>query len=187
MIVLASNSPRRRELLATLVGDFAVEPSSVDENVPFKAPWRMVEAIAVKKCRAVAACRKDDVVIGADTIVVLNGEVLGKPADAAHAVEMLRKLSGKRHTVYTGVCVYAHGEETVWHEISHVYMYEMSDEFITGYVAGGSPLDKAGAYGVQDKGTVRDHDGEYANILGLPLARLREVLRRADEKSRIGN
>ena len=115
--------------------------------------------------------------IGADTVVVFGGKVMGKPKDAAHAVEMLRALAGKRHTVYTGVCVSDRGVKTVWHEVSHVYMQKMSDEFIARYVAGGSPLDKAGAYGVQDEGTVERYDGEYANIMGLPLVRLAELLR----------
>lgn len=180
MIVLASDSPRRRELLATLVGEFHTEPSRVDERVPYKAPWRMVEAIAEKKCDAVAARHPEDVVIGADTIVVFDGRVLGKPKDAANAVEMLKTLSGKRHTVYTGVCVNVRGDKKIWHDISHVFMQEMSDEFIARYVEGGSPLDKAGAYGVQDEGTVERYDGEYANIMGLPLERLRAVLREAE-------
>lgn len=177
MIILASDSPRRRELLATLVGEFHVEPSRVDEHVRYKAPWRMVEAIAEKKCDAVAGRHPEDVVIGADTVVVFGGKVLGKPKDDAHAVEMLRALAGKKHTVYTGVCVSDRGVKTVWHEVSHVYMQKMSDEFIARYVAGGSPLDKAGAYGVQDEGTVERYDGEYANIMGLPLVRLAELLR----------
>lgn len=187
MIVLASNSPRRRELLATLVGDFCVQVSNADEHVPFKAPWRAVRAIAEKKCDAVAATRPDDTVIAADTVVVADGEIMGKPADVAQATQMLKRLSGKRHTVYTGVCVIDRGKKTVWHEISHVYMNELSDAFIAGYVAGGSPLDKAGAYGVQDEGTVRAFDGEYANIMGLPLVRLAAILRKADERSRTGN
>ena len=105
----------------------------------------MVEAIAEKKCDAVAGRHPEDVVIGADTVVVFGGKVMGKPKDAAHAVEMLRALAGKRHTVYTGVCVCDRGVKTVWHEVSHVYMQKMSDEFIAAaYVAGGSPLDKGG-------------------------------------------
>ena len=177
MIILASDSPRRRELLATLVGEFHVEPSHVDETVRYKAPWRMVEAIAEKKCDAVAARHPRDLVIGADTVVVFDGKVLGKPENADRAAEMLRMLAGRRHTVYTGVCVNDCGVKTVWHEVSHVYMRKMSDEFIARYVASGSPLDKAGAYGVQDEGTVDRYDGEYANIMGLPLVRLSGILR----------
>lgn len=187
MIVLASASPRRRELLGGLVKDFCVDVSGADEHARHKAPWRVVRELASAKCDAVAARHPDDIVIAADTVVCLGRDILGKPEDEDDAKRMLRALSGKRHTVFTGVCVNVRGKKIVYHEKSHVWFCDLDDKFLDDYVASGSPMDKAGAYGIQDKGTVRRYDGEYANIVGLPLRRLEQILREADERSRIGN
>ena len=177
-LLLASASPRRRELLTLAGVDFTVCVSNADEAVPAGTPPAQAAMLtAEKKARAVARTHPADTVLGADTIVVDGDAVLGKPRDAADAGAMLRALSGKTHAVITGVCIVKGGQaETFYHE-SKVTFYPLSDAEIDAYVATGEPMDKAGAYGIQGRGCtlVERIEGDYFNIVGLPVA---EVVRR---------
>lgn len=148
-IVLASSSPRRKELLQTAGMDFEIDVEGVDEVPQGNTPEEKVCSIAAQKCRPVAARRFDDCVIGADTVVSVDGDILGKPHDREDAKNMLRRLSGREHTVYTGVCISAHGKETVFSEATKVKFFELTDKEIADYVLSGEPMDKAGAYGIQ--------------------------------------
>ncbi|WP_054684303.1 Maf family protein [Rhodothermus marinus] len=182
-LILASRSPRRRKLLAQLGLDFEVHPSDLDENATnHRLPEQLVEQLALEKARAVAARFPEALTLGADTIVVLDGDVLNKPADEAEARAMLRRLSGRTHTVYTGVALVhpASRREIVDYEATQVTFAPLTDAEIDAYVATGSPLDKAGAYGIQDDyGAVfiRRIEGDYYNVVGLPLHRLYRMLR----------
>lgn len=182
-LILASRSPRRRKLLAQLGLDFEVHPSDLDENATnHRLPEQLVEQLALEKARAVAARFPEALTLGADTIVVLDGDVLNKPADEAEARAMLRRLSGRTHTVYTGVALVhpASQREVVDYEATQVTLAPLTDAEIDAYVATGSPLDKAGAYGIQDDyGAVfiRRIEGDYYNVVGLPLHRLYRMLR----------
>ncbi|HHV07703.1 MAG TPA: septum formation inhibitor Maf [Firmicutes bacterium] len=185
-LVLASKSPRRRELLANLGVSFKVMPSQAKEaDVNEGDPGRLVEKLARRKAEAVAftlpkAC--ESLVIGADTIVVLDGIVLGKPKDHHHASAMLRSLSGRWHQVLTGVAISdpESGQTLSTHEITSVKFRSLSAEEIAAYVATKEPLDKAGGYGIQEKGAllVERIDGCYFNVVGLPLVKLAELLAR---------
>ncbi|MGD8394665.1 MAG: Maf family protein [Candidatus Eiseniibacteriota bacterium] len=184
-LVLASRSPRRRELLARLGLEFTVEPADIDEiHPPGLSPREAAEHVAAAKARTVAAARRDGLVIGADTIVILDGEVLGKPEDAAAACRMLARLTGRTHEVVTGVCLVdaAGGRWRCGSEGTRVTMRAASDAEIRAYVASGEPLDKAGAYGAQDLGAflVERVEGCFYNVVGLPLARLYTMLREFD-------
>jgi septum formation protein len=172
-IILASASPRRRELLQRLIGDFEVIPSAVDEHL---APGPFTETIpqlAELKARAVAASQPSRVILAADTMVILDGEALGKPAGAAAAVAMLQRLRGREHEVMTGVAVLDERTARVWTgtEVSRVVMARYPDAGIERYVDSGAPLDKAGGYAVQDfDGALVDAVvGSYTNVIGLPL------------------
>lgn len=180
-IVLASASPRRRELLRDLKLSFAVEPAQCDEgSVPVTTPEEWVKAVAKAKALDVAVRRSDALVIGADTAVLIDGEILGKPGDAAEARAMLRRLSGRTHRVVTGValCHLDRGRELVEVEATDVTFGPLTDEQISRYVATGEPMDKAGAYGIQGYGAtlVREIRGCYFNVVGLPLFRLARML-----------
>ena len=185
ILVLASASPRRRELLAQLGVPFEVRPADVDETpVPGEAAADLVRRLALSKAQAalVAALEDDLVVLAADTVVVLDGEVLGKPVDAADAARMLRALSGSRHEVLTGVAVAgSHGTSAsleVQVVTTSVHMGEWTDEQIAAYVASGEPMDKAGSYAIQEVGDrfVRSIDGPFDNVVGLPMAVTRQML-----------
>ncbi len=182
-LILASRSPRRRKLLQQLGLDFEVHPSDLDEKATnHRLPEQLVEQLALEKARRVATRFPEALTLGADTIVVLDGEVLNKPADEAEARAMLRRLSGRTHTVYTGVALIHPGSqrEIVDYEATRVTFAPLSDAEIDAYVATGSPLDKAGAYGIQDDyGAVfiRRIEGDYYNVVGLPLHRLYCMLR----------
>lgn len=174
-IVLASASPRRRELLQTAGVRFSVRVSQADEQIaPGTPPHEAVMQLARQKAQAVAQACPDDLVIGADTVVVLDGEILGKPADTADAARMLRRLSGQTHTVYTGVCLLRAGTAETFFEQTQVTFYPLTDAEIAAYVATGEPMDKAGAYGIQGRGCtlVREIRGDYFNVVGLPVAAL---------------
>ena len=173
MLILASGSPRRRELLSLITDEFEVFVSGCDEFVPEGTPAEKVPAIlAEQKALAVAKLRPEDTVIGSDTVVVLNNEIFGKPKDKAHAHTMLKALSGKRHFVYTGVAVAEKGSVRSFVQKTEVEFYELSDETIEKYIATGEPMDKAGAYGIQGKGSVlvKGIIGDYFNVMGLPVA-----------------
>ena len=173
MLILASGSPRRRELLSLITDEFEVLVSGCDEFVPEGTPAEKVPAIlAEQKALAVAKLRPEDTVIGSDTVVVLNNEIFGKPKDKVHAHAMLKALSGKRHFVYTGVAVAEKGSVRSFVQKTEVEFYELSDETIEKYIATGEPMDKAGAYGIQGKGSVlvKGIVGDYFNVMGLPVA-----------------
>ena len=182
-LILASQSPRRRRLLTQLGLQFEVIPSAIDEHLPPNLSHGDATAhVALDKAAAVAADHPDALTLGADTVVVLDDDVLGKPADAAQARRMLLRLSGRTHEVFTGFALVhpSTGRHVQAHERTAVSFADLSDEEIDAYVETGSPLDKAGAYGIQDDlGAlfVARIDGDYNNVVGLPLHRLYRVLR----------
>ena len=179
-IILASASPRRRELLALAGVDFAVKVADVEEVIPENAsPDEVVKSLAIQKASAVAQENPDSIVIGSDTVVALDGVILGKPRDEEDAVRMLKTLSGRSHTVYTGVAI-IHGEKTSnFCEATEVVFNSLTDEEIRNYVDTKEPMDKAGAYGVQGKGCVLVEKivGDYFNVVGLPVSRVYRELK----------
>lgn len=179
-IILASASPRRRELLSKIVAEFDVVPSGKEERADGGLPpEKLVQQLARQKAEDVFAGHGDDTVIGADTVVYFDGKVLGKPADEEDAKRTLRALSGKTHSVYTGWCVLHGKEREQGYSRSDVTFCRLSEEFIEEYVRSGSPMDKAGSYGIQDDGRlVEKYEGSYTNIIGLPVEELRAVLRK---------
>ena len=180
-LVLASASPRRKELLEMLgLSGFDVIPAPGGEEKPPAglSPAETVRYIALGKARSVAAIRPDDTVIAADTLVFLGDEHLGKPADEEDARRMLRALSGRGHTVYTGIAVISGGVEKTRAVATDVFFRELSEDEIERYVESGEPMDKAGAYGAQGRAAVfiRRIDGDFFNVVGLPLCALSELL-----------
>ena len=179
-IILASASPRRRELLSTAGVNFTVKVADVVERIEAGlTPDRVVMSLALQKAQAVAAENPEAVVIGADTVVVLDGEILGKPQSEENAVEMLTALSGRCHTVYTGVALVGNGKVKIFCEATQVEFYELTKEEIEDYVATKDCMDKAGAYGIQTNGCVliRKIDGDYFNVVGLPVSKVYRELR----------
>ncbi|RJQ30551.1 MAG: septum formation inhibitor Maf [Peptococcaceae bacterium] len=181
-LILASTSPRRKELLDMLGLSFRVLTSSVDETTPPDLPpSTVVELLAERKARAVAENLGSGLVIGADTIVVWQGQILGKPVDSSQAATMLRCLQGSMHEVFTGLAVVnaLSGKTVVIHERTKVTFRRIEDKEILSYVATGEPMDKAGAYAVQGIGAIfiQRIEGCYTNVVGLPLARLAEILK----------
>lgn len=180
-LVLASASPRRRALLEMLgFSDFRIAPSACGEDVDDLSPADAVKTLALRKARDVArGCAPDETVLAADTLVFLDGEPLGKPADAGEARAMLRRLSGRAHTVYTGVALICGGREMAEAEETAVFFRPLDDGEIDAYIATGEPMDKAGAYGAQGRGAVfiRRIEGDFFNVMGLPLCRLTLMLR----------
>lgn len=173
-IILASASPRRRELLGLAGFDFDVVTAHVNEVLdPELEPQELVMSLAEQKARAVAKKHKEQIVIGADTVVVLEGKVLGKPKDEADAAKMLKSLSGKAHEVFTGVSIIKSEKSHCFFERTKVKFCELDDEQIRAYVASGEPMDKAGAYGIQGKGCVlvEGIEGDYFNVVGFPVSR----------------
>ncbi len=200
MLILASASPRRQELLSNAGISFAVQPADVDETpLPGEAARDCAERLARQKALAVSKSRPGDVVLGADTIVVVGEEMLGKPANDEDAARMLRMLSGKTHHVITGVCVAGPGTQYSAHgpqrstvassgeepvvatasETTLVTMSEISDQEILDYVATGEPMDKAGAYAIQGRASrwIPRIEGDYSNVVGLPVAMVYRMLR----------
>ena len=181
--ILASASPRRKELLKEIVEEFEIIPAKGEEKVDEAlSPCELVKALAAQKAREVAAIptAKDKIVLGADTVVALGEKVLGKPVDEADAFAMLSALSGKTHCVYTGVCVSVPKDggrvEIIQAECTHVTFEELSETFIKSYIASGSPMDKAGAYGIQDGGLVKSLSGSYSNVVGLPVELCKKIV-----------
>lgn len=179
-VILASASPRRRELLRLVLDRFDVIPSEYDESLvpPELDPSGHVVHSATMKARDIADKNKDALVIGADTVVVVDSRILGKPIDAADAAGTLRLLSGCTHQVYTGVCVIHDGRELSACECTHVAFRSLTDDVVSRYVATSEPLDKAGAYAIQGKGAVliKSINGCYPNVVGLPLYLLSDLL-----------
>lgn len=171
-LILASKSPRRRDLLSALGLAFTVDVSTVDETPrPGEPPNDMVIRLSRAKASTVAARHPQALVLAADTVVVLESALLGKPADARQAIAMLRNLRGRTHQVYTAVSLAHHGGVTTRLSVSNVTMRAYTDDEIMAYVSSGDPLDKAGAYAIQHPGfaPVARWDGCYSSIMGLPL------------------
>ncbi len=189
-IILASASPRRKELLNQIGLSFRVTVSSAAEKTQSKEPSRMVQDISYAKAQAVFESlpvekKECSVVIGADTMVSFGGRMLGKPMDEKEAYEMLLALQGNTHQVYTGVAMIWQepgngGNDNIFAEETAVTLYPMSHEEITGYIATGEPMDKAGAYGIQGKcaAWVKKISGDYSNVVGLPVGRLYQELKK---------
>ena len=196
-IILASGSPRRRELITKIYDKFEVITSDVDETIETESPEELVQQLSKRKAEAVykkiteenkdnaELPNQDFLVIGADTIVFYDGEVLGKPSDEEEATSMISMLSDRTHQVYTGVSVFAKkaSKEILisFAEKTDVSFYNIDKFDIADYVKTGSPMDKAGAYGIQDEFAkhVKKIDGDYNNVVGLPVARLYQELKNA--------
>ena len=181
-LILASTSPRRKELLRQIGLDFTVDPADVDEHVlPGESPEAYAIRVALAKARVAAGRAGSGIVIAADTIVVVDGAILGKPVDAEDARRMLTALSGRQHEVVTGLAVVDAASEKYVTRISitKVWFRDLTEREIASYVATGEPLDKAGAYGIQERGAllVESIEGCYSNVVGLPLSLLGEMLR----------
>jgi septum formation protein len=173
MLVLASASPRRQELLRNAGITFEVQPAHIPEDpLSGEAAKDCAERLAREKALAVAVQRPHDCVLGADTVVVVEGQLLGKPSDAADAARMLRMLSGREHRVITGVCLVVNGQPSVASETTLVTVSEIADKEIADYVASGEPMDKAGAYAIQGIASrwIPRIEGDYSNVVGLPVA-----------------
>ena len=182
-VVLASASPRRRELMEMLeIRDLEILPAQGEEHVNLdQQPHEIVKQLAMNKAIEVSLrCEGDSVVVAADTIVWHNNEVYGKPENEDHAFQMLKSLSGKTHSVFTGIAVLRGEELDLRSEESRVTFRPLSDEEIRRYIATGEPMDKAGAYGAQGKGAifVEHLDGDFFNVMGLPLCTLAQMLRK---------
>ena len=177
--ILASKSPRRKELLGELIDSFEIITKEVDESLPNDIhPREGVELLAIKKGEAVAQDNPDAVVISSDTLVEIGGVALGKPVDRADAIAMLRSLSGKAHNVHTGVAVHFGGKAYSGVATTAVYFRAMTDAEIEEYVDSGDPMDKAGSYGIQGLGGkfVVGYDGDYDTVVGLSVKLTRKLI-----------
>ena len=184
-IILASASPRRKELLEKLDLDFSVCPADIDESLlPDEDAAMYPLRTAVQKAVAVAKTAENAIIIAADTVVVLDDRILGKPKDEKEAKEMLQRLSGREHIVITGIGVVdtVSGRTLSATEQTIVYFHPLEEEEIDAYIASGECMDKAGSYGIQGKGSllVRKIDGDYFNVMGLPLSKLYRLLLNID-------
>lgn len=184
-MILASQSPRRRELLGQMGFSFTVRPAKGEELPhPELTPAQLVEELARQKALEVSAeAEADDVVVAADTVVAIDGKVLGKPHDKVHAAQMLSALSGREHTVYTGVAVKRGEPLLVEHEATQVRFRPLTEREIDLYIQTGEPMDKAGSYGIQGYGAllVEGIRGDYFNVVGLPICRLGRMLAQVGE------
>ena len=178
-IILASASPRRKEILELADLDFDIMPSDAEEITTKIAPHEVVMELASIKAKDIyEKSDKQSMIVGADTVVAYQGQILGKPKDEADAKRMLRMLSGQTHEVYTGVCVIKDGEAKTFYEETKVIFYEISDEQIDHYIKSGESMDKAGSYGIQGKAAIfiKGIQGDYYNVVGFPIARfLQEI------------
>jgi septum formation protein len=179
-IILASKSPRRKELLSQIGVDYICEPARGEEIITTHDPALAVEQLSRQKAQEVSQKHPNRIILAADTVVAVNGKILGKPADEEDAKEMLRSIQGNSHSVFTGVTIVTPEEEITFHEETKVWVYPMSREEIDAYVATGEPMDKAGAYGIQGafaayiKGIV----GDYNNVVGLPVGSVWQKLKK---------
>ncbi len=181
-VILASASPRRKELLGGLVKNFIVLPSNADENVCCFTPLDTAKQLSFVKAKSVFEQNQNCLVVGADTIVVHDDKILGKPKDKQSAYQMLSQLSGKTHSVITGVTVMTKDVTITFADVSSVSFRQLCDKDIFDYIATGSPFDKAGGYGIQDSGFVCDISGSYDNVVGLPTEKLAQVLSQFTEE-----
>ncbi|MBQ7492630.1 MAG: septum formation protein Maf [Clostridia bacterium] len=182
MLILASQSPRRRELLGHITDNFTVRPTGCDEALFCPDPEEHVRQLALRKARVAlehAPLDEADALITADTVVFLDGDILEKPGTPEEAFSMLRRLSGRENTVCTGVAVAFRGEIRAFTCRTRVLFYDLTDGEIADYVATGEPMDKAGAYAIQGRGAflVKEIHGDYFNVVGLPIAPLERFLR----------
>ena len=178
MIILASQSPRRQELLKLITDDFEVKVSNVDETLPDGITPK--EAVMyLSKIKAQPFADGENTVIGADTVVALDGKILGKPKDEENAREMLKFLSGKAHSVFTGVTLANRNKTKTFAVTTKVKFFDLTDEEIDDYIKTLEPFDKAGAYGIQGYGSllVEKIDGDYFNVVGLPVSTLARELK----------
>lgn len=179
-IILASASPRRKELLSQIGVTFEIVKAEGEEHITSSIPTEVVKELSMQKAKEVAAKCDGSIIIGADTIVAMEGQILGKPKDRADAMRMLRLLQGKKHQVITGVTVLLGSTKTLsFAEVTDVSLYPMTNAQIERYIATGEPMDKAGAYGIQGRfaAYVRGIEGDYNNVVGLPIGRLyQEIL-----------
>ena len=181
-LILASASPRRAEILGKAGIDFHIVVTDVDEDALLSGPGDLadvVQGLALEKANTAAEISPGAFVLGADTIVALDGRILGKPESPGHAVEMLHLMSGRAHEVITGVAVVdPDGESQATYVSTSVLLREFDDVEVAGYVATGSPLDKAGGYGIQDSSfaPVKSYDGCYLNVVGLPMCATNDLL-----------
>ena len=179
-LILASKSPRRIELLKQIHPEFSVEPAKGEEIVPAGAtPAETVMALAKAKAEEIAAFHPNDLVIGSDTIVAVDNQILGKPKSHEHCVEMIRSLSGRRHQVYTGVALALEGKTECFYDVTEVEFYPLSEEEIQWYASLEEPYDKAGGYGIQGGGALfcKGIDGDFFSIMGLPVSQLAKHLK----------
>ncbi len=178
-LILASASPRRRELIKALSLDVEVIPSDVDEKVSADSAEALVTELARIKARSVFE-KTGELTLGADTVVEVDGEILGKPRTAAEAEEMFGKLCGRTHRVLTGFCLIWQGGEVVDREITHVTFKEYDKKIVGSYIASGAPFDKAGGYGIQDGALaplIASVNGDLDNVIGLPVQRIGKILK----------
>lgn len=180
-IILASASPRRKEILELADLKFDIMPSNAQEITTKTAPNEVVMELASIKAKDIyKKSEKQSMIVGADTVVAYQGQILGKPTDEADAKRMLTMLSGQTHEVYTGVCIIEDGKTKTFYEETKVTFYEISDEQIDHYIKTGEPMDKAGSYGIQGKAAVfiKGIEGDYYNVVGFPIARfLQEIIK----------
>lgn len=186
-IILASKSPRRIKFLKEIGLKFIIEPSKIDENLYIDenlAPEEIAKKIALEKAKSIAKNKKEGIIIGADTIVVLNNEILGKPVDKKDAIRMLKKLSNSTHKVITGLAIIdIKGKTLVDSVITLVTMRKIDDKEIEDYVNSKEPLDAAGAYKIQEKGYkfIEKIEGDYENVIGLPLSKFKRMFQQVTD------
>lgn len=183
MIILASNSPRRKELLSMLGYEFKVMPANCDENIKIKNPKNLVKKLSFLKASCIKT-ENEDIVIGSDTVVAVRNKILGKPKDTEDASNMLKYLSGKSHTVYTGVTIIKNDTCITKCISSKVKFRKITDQEILDYIKTNEPMDKAGAYAIQGKGSafVKSIKGDYFSIVGFPCSFIDETLKKLGEK-----
>lgn len=188
-LVLASGSPRRRELLSIITTEFTVCPTEIDETLaPDEPAYHAVVRLSTLKAEAAHKKHPDTVCIGSDTVVVLDDKILGKPKDEREAEEMLRRMRGRRHTVFTGLAVKPMDESpTTLYTQTQVLFRDFTDDELFKYIATGEPMDKAGAYGIQGRGAllVDGISGDYYSVVGLPISRLYVALQMIEERYQI--
>lgn len=171
MLILASESPRRRELIKRITNNFTVIPSNVDESLLHITPHDLPAELSKLKAYSVFSKYPNDEVLACDTVVILNGELMGKPRNKKEAFDMLFKLSNKKHVVISGYTYISKDKEITRTVRTYVYFNKLSDELINKYIESGSPMDKAGAYGIQDQqfNLVNHIEGDFDNVIGLPV------------------
>ena len=180
MLVLASASPRRQELISVIDDNVVICPSGANEDYSADTPVESVpEILAARKAADIAKKYPNDTVIGCDTSVIIGSEILGKPKDAEDAKRMLRLLSGNTHKVITGCAIFKGGKSISFSETTEVTFYPLSEKDIDDYIETSEPFDKAGAYGIQGKGSllVKGINGDYFNVVGLPVSKLNKILK----------